>query len=114
MTPLKGTHGTVRMDDGTVRPTVTESEPWLLGGHTWVVMLKGIKGCYILSRFTPYRAALRGERGVVMCESCDGKGKRWYGIQTAKHQEPADYDREYLECDECGGTGKINPPPSGE
>lgn len=40
-----------------------------------------------------------------LCESCEGTGKRAYGICTAKYQEPADYDTEILECDECKGSG---------
>lgn len=40
----------VRLDDGTVKQTITESDAWLLGGHTAVILLKGITGGYMLSR----------------------------------------------------------------
>ena len=40
----------VTRDDGTMQATTTRSEPWKLGGHTWVVLLDGIAGCYALSR----------------------------------------------------------------
>lgn len=40
----------VTMDDGTMRETVTNSEAWLLGGHTAVILLVGIGGAYALDR----------------------------------------------------------------
>lgn len=45
---------TVRMDSGEVRKTVTRSCANLLGGHTPVIWLEGIVGCYALSRVEPY------------------------------------------------------------
>lgn len=45
-----GTAVEVTKDDRSVMETKTASEAWLLGGHTQVVMLAGISGCYALSR----------------------------------------------------------------
>lgn len=47
-----GTPVTVKMDDGTERHTKTTSPAQLLGGHTGVVWLEGISGCYMLCRVT--------------------------------------------------------------
>ncbi len=43
----------VKLDDGSVLETLTESQAWVLGGHTAVVTVKGISGGYLLSRCTP-------------------------------------------------------------
>lgn len=43
----------VKKDDGKLYLMKTTSEPWKLGGHTWVVMLDKISGCYALDRVTP-------------------------------------------------------------
>lgn len=48
-----GSPVTVRLDSGEMRPTRTRSAAWLLGGHTPVVMLDGIAGCYSLARVMP-------------------------------------------------------------
>ena len=44
---------TVRLDSGEVRPTVTRSKAQILSGHTPVIWLEGITGCYLLDRVTP-------------------------------------------------------------
>jgi len=41
------------MDGGERRETVTVSEAQVLSGHTAVVWMAGISGCYLLSRVTP-------------------------------------------------------------
>lgn len=43
----------VKRDNGTISYTVTTSAAWLLGGHTPVIMLRGISGCYALDRVKP-------------------------------------------------------------
>lgn len=48
-TPV-GTEVLVRKDDGTEVATRTRSGPELLGGHTAVIWLEGIGGCYSLGR----------------------------------------------------------------
>ena len=48
-----GTPVVVRKDDGSLFRTTTRSAALVLGGHTPVVMLDGIAGCYLLSRVTP-------------------------------------------------------------
>jgi hypothetical protein len=52
-----GTVVSVRKDDGSEVETKTRSAGWLLGedgngkgGHTAVIMLEGISGCYALER----------------------------------------------------------------
>ena len=52
----EGTPVVVRKDNGTILKTVTRSKPWLLGGHTWVVMVDGIAGGYSLNRISPLSA----------------------------------------------------------
>lgn len=47
-----GTLVNVRLDDGSIKETETQSLAWMLGGHTACVMLKGISGGYALSRVT--------------------------------------------------------------
>ena len=47
-----GTPVNLRRDDGSIFETVTRSIPWKLGGHTWVVMVEGIAGGYLLDRIT--------------------------------------------------------------
>ena len=43
----------VELDSGEVRETVTTSEAQVLSGHTAVIWLAGINGCYLLERVTP-------------------------------------------------------------
>lgn len=45
-----GTEVTVEMDSGEIRATRTRSEASMLSGHTAVIFLDGISGCYLLSR----------------------------------------------------------------
>ncbi|QCO07422.1 hypothetical protein [Azospirillum argentinense] len=51
-----GTKVVVRCDDGTSHITVTTSEAWVLSGHSAVILLKGISGCYLLNRVTAISA----------------------------------------------------------
>jgi len=46
----EGTKVRVTLDDGRQMSTTTRSAAWLLGGHTAVVMVEGISGCYLLQR----------------------------------------------------------------
>lgn len=43
----------VQLDGGEIRETVTTSEAQVLSGHSAVIWLKGISGCYLLDRVTP-------------------------------------------------------------
>lgn len=43
----------VLLDGGEVRQTVTTSEAQVLSGHSAVIWLQGIVGCYLLDRVTP-------------------------------------------------------------
>lgn len=47
----------VELDSGEVRETVTTSEAQVLSGHTAVIWLDGIRGCYDLDRVTSLKAA---------------------------------------------------------
>jgi hypothetical protein len=43
----------VTLDDRSVKETTTRSEAFPLGGHTAVIQLEGIAGCYALNRVRP-------------------------------------------------------------
>lgn len=43
----------VRRDDGSGVITRTTSEASILSGHSAVIYLRGISGCYLLNRVTP-------------------------------------------------------------
>lgn len=45
-----GTLVCVRRDNGAVETTKTRSEAQVLSGHTPVIWLEGISGCYLLDR----------------------------------------------------------------
>ena len=47
----------VELDGGEVRETITVSEAQVLSGHTAVIWLDGISGCYDLERVTALKAA---------------------------------------------------------
>ncbi|OEZ91518.1 hypothetical protein [Duganella phyllosphaerae] len=47
---------TVQLDGGEIRETITTSEAQVLSGHSAVIWLKGISGCYLLDRVTPATA----------------------------------------------------------
>ena len=47
----------VELDSGEVRETVTTSEAQVLSGHSAVIWLAGISGCYDLDRVTALKAA---------------------------------------------------------
>jgi len=44
---------TVKRDDGSLFETTTRSEAQVLSGHTPVIWVEGIVGCYLLERVTP-------------------------------------------------------------
>lgn len=48
-----GTPVKVRRDDGTMFETSTRSKAEMLGGHTPVVWLESVIGCFALDRCTP-------------------------------------------------------------
>lgn len=47
----------VELDSGEIRETVTTSEAQVLSGHTAVIWLDGIRGCYDLERVTALKVA---------------------------------------------------------
>jgi len=48
-----GTTVHVRLDSGKSLETVTTSDAQVMGGHSVVIWLDGISGCYDLERVTP-------------------------------------------------------------
>ena len=52
-----GASVSVKLDSGEVRETVTNSEAQVMGGHSAVIWLDGIRGCYDLKRVTASKAA---------------------------------------------------------
>jgi hypothetical protein len=72
---------TVTLDSGEIIKTATRSDATMLGGHTAVIWLKGIKGCYALSRVQPYHGQDGTDcdywraSGECVCEDC---GKKFY------------------------------------
>ncbi|KAB8066231.1 hypothetical protein [Janthinobacterium violaceinigrum] len=51
----------VELDSGKVRKTITVSEAQVLSGHTAVIWLDGISGCYDLERVTALPPASTAE-----------------------------------------------------
>ncbi|WP_157410210.1 hypothetical protein [Sphingobium xenophagum] len=51
---------TVRRDNGSTITTKTRSPAELLSGHSAVVWLDGISGCYLLNRVTPVTEGAHG------------------------------------------------------
>lgn len=51
---------TIRRDNGDIITTKTTSAAELLSGHSAVVRLEGISGCYLLSRVTPVTEEAHG------------------------------------------------------
>ena len=49
----RGTKGWIHLDSGERKPTHTISEAQVLSGHSAVIWVKGISGCYLLDRFEP-------------------------------------------------------------
>lgn len=47
---------TCKMDGGELRETVTVSPAEVLSGHSAVIWLQGISGCYLLDRVAPLAA----------------------------------------------------------
>lgn len=50
-----GSPVSVRKDNGEAIVTVTRSRAEVLSGHSAVIWLDGISGCYLLDRVTPLR-----------------------------------------------------------
>ncbi len=48
-----GTPVYVRKDGGDIQETFTRSAATVLSGHSAVIWLEGISGCYLLDRVTP-------------------------------------------------------------
>jgi hypothetical protein len=50
---LVGTPVIVTKGGGEEISSVTRSEPWLMGGHSWMVMVDGVSGGYCVSHVRP-------------------------------------------------------------
>lgn len=46
----------VQLDGGEVRETITTSPAQVLSGHSAVIWLQGVSGCYLLDRVTSVKA----------------------------------------------------------
>lgn len=53
-----GTKVVLTKDSGERFPTKTRSEAQVLSGHSAVVWLEGVSGCYLLNRVEPMRTVL--------------------------------------------------------
>jgi hypothetical protein len=51
-----GTDVLLRKDDGSLLETKTRSRAEVLSGHSAVIWVEGVSGCYLLSRVTPIAA----------------------------------------------------------
>ena len=51
----------VRLDSGQLLQTVTRSEAQILSGHSAVIWIEGISGCYLLDCVTPSGSPLSAE-----------------------------------------------------
>jgi hypothetical protein len=49
----------VRRDNGDMQETTTRSRAEVLSGHSAVIRLEGVSGCYLLDRVTP-KSAIKG------------------------------------------------------
>jgi hypothetical protein len=47
----------VRLDSGEIRETKTTARAEVLQGHSAVIWLEGVRGCYLLDRVTPVEEA---------------------------------------------------------
>lgn len=50
----------VRLDSGEIRETKTRTRAEVLQGHSAVIWLDGVTGCYLLDRVTPIVEAFHG------------------------------------------------------
>ncbi|MBH1995216.1 MAG: hypothetical protein I8H90_22630 [Burkholderiales bacterium] len=53
-----GASVSVKLDGGEVRETVTNSEAQVMGGHSAVIWLDGVRGCYDLERVTAVKVTV--------------------------------------------------------
>ncbi len=60
-----GTKVLVKRDDGNNLITVTRSAAYVLSGHTAVIFVEGISGCYDLSRVDPVLLQFSREGGKL-------------------------------------------------
>ncbi|ALH82940.1 hypothetical protein [Sphingopyxis macrogoltabida] len=51
-----GQRVTLRKDDGTDVDTRTRARAAILSGHSAVIWLEGVRGCYLLDRVTPIKS----------------------------------------------------------
>lgn len=55
---MVGTPVNLRRDNGDIVQTATRSPAEVLSGHSAVIWLDGVRGCYLLDRVTPILARL--------------------------------------------------------
>lgn len=71
-TPV-GSEVLVRKDSGEKVLTVTKSAALVLSGHTPVIFLEGISGCYLLDRVSKVITAFRREDGKLVATARHGQ-----------------------------------------
>lgn len=52
-----GTQGHLRKDGGDNFPTHVKEPAYVLSGHSAVAFFEGVRGCYLIDRFTPMTSA---------------------------------------------------------
>jgi hypothetical protein len=79
-----GTPVRVRKDDGSFVETRTRSMAEMLGGHSAVIWLEGISGCYLLDRVKPIeeeQSEPEPEAAPVPIAHCPKCGAPWFHDQ---------------------------------
>lgn len=66
-----GTAVTFRDDRGNIRATHTRSIAWLAGGHTPVIAVVNVRGCYLLSRVVPVDSELAAKVYGLMLQDVE-------------------------------------------
>lgn len=61
-----GTAVTFRDDRGKLTETRTRSIAWVAGGHTPVIAVENVRGCYLLSRVVPVDAELAAKVAALV------------------------------------------------
>jgi len=79
-----GTRVTLTKDDGTEVDAVTRSEASVLSGHTAVIWLRQVVGCWALDRVRAARGVVAFERTIELVTAEDGGG--WHVALSCGHE----------------------------
>lgn len=75
-----GTYVTLHKDGGEVIATRTLSRAEVLSGHTAVIWLEGVSGCYDLTRVTALPEKTPASQGGALCIGCGARN-----VEAAAH-----------------------------